>query len=119
MNYLITKSSGTSSVAPGVGHNLLIFPASYGGAFVAFCRLLKLIPTYIPGCGGGGGSGFTLAGALSIDHISSCNYVIKAYPCCLSQFVTLYLPLQQLDLVLLFRVIDQSILTLLLSGESF
>ena len=67
MDYSVTNSSGTSSVAPGVGHFLLIFPAPHGGAFVAFCRLLKLIPTYIPGCvcvwGGGGGPGFALTGA--------------------------------------------------------
>ena len=29
----------------------------YGGAFFTFGTLLKLIPTYIPGCGGGGGVG--------------------------------------------------------------
>ena len=57
MNYSITNLS----VAPGVGH-FLLFPALHGGAFVAFCTLLKLIPTYIPGWGWG--SGFTLTGAL-------------------------------------------------------
>ena len=60
MNYSNTNSSGTSSVAPGVGH-FLLFAAPHGGGFVAFCALLKLIPTYIPGWGG---SGFTLTGAL-------------------------------------------------------
>ena len=44
MNYSITNLS----VAPGVGH-FLLFPALHGGAFVAFCRLLKLIPAYILG----------------------------------------------------------------------
>ena len=43
-----------------MGH-FLLFPAPHGGGFVAFCMLLKLIPTYIPGWGG---SGFTLTGAL-------------------------------------------------------
>ena len=60
MNYSTTNSSGTSSVAPGVEH-FLLFPAPHGGGFVAFCALLKLIPTFIPGWGG---SGFTLTGAL-------------------------------------------------------
>ena len=60
MNYSNTNSSGTSSVAPGVGH-FLLFPTPHGGGFVAFCALLKLIPTDIPGWGG---SGFTLTGAL-------------------------------------------------------
>ena len=55
MKYSVTYSSGTSSVVPGVRHFLLIFPTPHGGAFVAFCRLLKQIPTYIPGWGGGGG----------------------------------------------------------------
>ena len=59
MNYSNTNSSGTSSVAPGVGH-FLLFAAPHGGGFVSFCALLKLIPTYIPGWGG---SGFTLTGA--------------------------------------------------------
>ena len=45
--------------APGVGH-FLLFPAPHGGVFAAFCALLKLLPTYIPGWGG---SGFTLTGA--------------------------------------------------------
>ena len=56
----IQLKTGTFSVAPGVGH-FLLFPAPHGEAFVAFCTLLKLIPTYIPGWGG---SGFTLTGAL-------------------------------------------------------
>ena len=60
MNYSTTNSSGTSSVAPGVGH-FLLFPSPHGRGFVAFCTLLKLIPTYIPRWGG---SGFTLTGAL-------------------------------------------------------
>ena len=60
MNYSTTNSSGTSSVAPGVGH-FLLFPSPHGRGFVAFCALLKRIPTYIPGWGG---SGFTLTGAL-------------------------------------------------------
>ena len=60
MNYSTTNSSGTSSVALGVGH-FLLFPVPHGGGFVAFCALLKLIPTYIPGWGG---SGFTLTVAL-------------------------------------------------------
>ena len=64
MNYSTTNSSGTSSVAPGVGH-FLLFAAPHGGGFVAFCALLKLIPTYIPGWGG---SGFTLTGALPSTH---------------------------------------------------
>ena len=38
-----------------------IFSCSRGGGFVAFCALLKPIPTYIPGWGE---SGFTLTGAL-------------------------------------------------------
>ena len=33
-----------------VGH-FLPFSAPYGRAFVTFCTLLKLIPTYIPGWG--------------------------------------------------------------------
>ena len=37
----------------GLEH-FLLFPAPHGGAFVTFCTLLKLIPTYIPGWGGGG-----------------------------------------------------------------
>ena len=56
MNYSTTNSSGTSSVAPGVGH-FLLFPSPHGRGFVAFCALLKLIPTYIPGWGEGGGVG--------------------------------------------------------------
>ena len=66
MNYSTTNSSGTSSVAVGVGH-FLLFPAPLGGGFVAFCALLKLIPTYIPGWGG---SGFTLTGALRRKYLS-------------------------------------------------
>ena len=66
MNYSTTNSSGTSSVAPWVEH-FLLFPAPHGGGFVAFCALLKLIPTYIPGWGG---SGFTLTGALGWRFIS-------------------------------------------------
>ena len=57
MNYSTTNSSGTSSVAVGVGH-FLLFPAPHGGAIVAFCTLLKLIRTYIPGWGGGGVGGY-------------------------------------------------------------
>ena len=57
----IQLQTGTSSVAPGVGH-FLLFPAPYGEAFVAFCTLLKLIPTYISGWGG---LGFTLTQVLS------------------------------------------------------
>ena len=53
MNYSTTNSSGTSSVAPGVGH-FLLFPSPHGRGFVAFCALLKLIPTYIPGWGESG-----------------------------------------------------------------
>ena len=36
-----------------MGH-FLLFPAPHGGGFVAFCALLKLIPTYILGWGGRG-----------------------------------------------------------------
>ena len=53
MKYSSTNLSGTSSVAQGVGH-FLLFPALHGGAFVAFCTLSKLIPTYIPEFGGRG-----------------------------------------------------------------
>ena len=69
MNYSTTNSSGTSSVAPGVGH-FLLFPSPHGRRFVAFCALLKLIPTYIPGwCG----SGFTLTGALTQLEVPFIN----------------------------------------------
>ena len=53
-----------------MGHFLLL-PAPHGGGFVAFCALLKLLPTYIPGWGGGG-SGFTLTGAL--DRVTA-NFI--------------------------------------------
>ena len=62
---LQTHQEHQSSVAPRVGH-FLLFPAPHGGGFVAFCALLKLIPTYIPGWGG---SGFTLTGALLTAEI--------------------------------------------------
>ena len=62
MIYSTTNSSGTPSVAPGVGH-FLLFPALHIRGFVPFCALLKLIPTYIQGWGG---SGFTLTGALPL-----------------------------------------------------
>ena len=68
MNYSTTNSSGTSSVALGVGH-FLLFPAPHGGGFVAFCALLKLSPTYIPGWDG---SGFTLTGALVVRNMQIC-----------------------------------------------
>ena len=63
MNYSTTKAHQ----APGVGH-FLLFPAPHGRGFVAFCALLKLIPTYIPGWGG---SGFTLTGALQDNLVLS------------------------------------------------
>ena len=75
MNYSTTNSSGTSSVAPGVGH-FMLFPASHGGGFVAFYALLKLIPTYIPGWGG---SGFTLTGALYKIPVEKVNFKILQY----------------------------------------
>ena len=74
MNYSTTNSSATSSVAPGVEH-FLLFPAPHGGGFVAFCALLKLIPTYIPGWGG---SGFTLTGALQNEgNKEHGKYILK------------------------------------------
>ena len=68
MSYSTTNASGTSSVAPGVGH-FLLFPAPHVGGFVAFCMQFvafctRLIPTYILGWGG---SVFTLTGALIPD----------------------------------------------------
>ena len=45
-----------------MGH-FLLFPAPHGGTFVAFCTLLKQSPPISRG-GEGGGSGFTLTGAL-------------------------------------------------------
>ena len=76
MNYSNTNSSGTSSVAPGVGH-FLLFAAPHGGGFVAFCALLKLIPTYIPGWGG---SGFTLTGALMLMPFTKGAASLHAKP---------------------------------------
>ena len=75
--------SGTSSVAPEVGH-FLLFPAPHGGEFVAFCALLKLIPTYVPGWDG---SGFTLTGALletchSYTHTLSFFSASLRFLCC-------------------------------------
>ena len=46
-----------------MGH-FLLFATPHGGGFAAFCALLKLIPTYIPGWGG---SGFTLTGASTVS----------------------------------------------------
>ena len=60
-NYSTTNSSGTSSVAPG-GRALSLLAAPHGGEFVAFCTLLKLIPTYVPWWGR---SGFTLTGSIT------------------------------------------------------
>ena len=87
MNYSTTNSWGTSSVATGVGH-FLLFPAPHGGGFVAFCALLKLIPTYIPGLGG---SGFTFTGALRssencIVGVASRSGRINQWQCSIPNF---------------------------------
>ena len=60
--------SNNLSCPRGVEFSAISCPAWCSGAFVAFCALLKLIPSYIPGWGGGSGScsGFTLTGALAI-----------------------------------------------------
>ena len=55
MNYSIANSSGTSSVAPVVGHFLLIFPAPHGGhGHGHSLQAIKTNPHLYPEVGGGG-----------------------------------------------------------------
>ena len=69
MNFSITNSSGTSSVAPGGG----AFSSIFCKIFLHMVRHLSLLafvaietnPHLCPRVGGGGGSGFTFTGALA------------------------------------------------------
>ena len=50
MNYSTTNSSGTSSVAPGVGH-FLLFPAPHGWGICRFLHAIKTNPHLYPRVG--------------------------------------------------------------------
>lgn len=72
-----------STTNPGVGHFLLFRGA--GALFVAFCTLLKLIPTYIPGWRRGGFLGF--CGAISNNTI--IPMLVKCFFCNWGEIVCL------------------------------
>ena len=82
MNYSTTNSSGT--VSPRVKH-FLLFPAPHGGAFVALCTLLKLIPLKRMVKLVMGVSGLTLTGALgsTLRSVLQIHFLFSILSCIL------------------------------------